>query len=560
MIVLCLIVILMFRIPDLGYKRNIVEAIMVLEGFASPEDIPEERIEYYYFLYSKPIRINKLTKVELSSSSLMTDYQIASLLDYRQKYGDLLSVTELASLDGFGKEKAEALSLFVAFDSDRIPIKIHKHSINGKVEIKNGLKFINNTKQLLYNLGTKSRLSFKDKTEFGIAILKDYNNTPTPIKYSFTSIYNFDKFKIIAGDFNIRLGQGLVLWDGFTIKSFSGAASFYLRSTGLSPSLSYSGISNRGLAFEWIGERVSIIYFNSFPGLRQIMQGNKIDKIRYSSGLSASLLMNKGNIGINTYYNKYGNFISSIDSRFCLQGVDLFSELAYDFQKKGIKALLGMSLPINKTRISSHLRYYTGELFRCALGMEWRKFIMAVDYQYDLKRNYKFKTLLSYNQKINEKINMLFVFKNIYLSSDKNKFRTDLKTDIKYLYDFWHINYHLSLVKTNKLSFLTYIESGYDDSKWILWFRTTGFMVNDWNGRIYVYEKDAPGSFSVPAYVGSGYNLSFYSGYRLKISSNKRSIKFYFRIASYIYPKILNLNKKIKPGRTELKFQINYSF
>lgn len=38
--------------------------------------------------------------------------------------------------------------------------------------------------------------------------------------------------------------------------------------------------------------------------------------------------------------------------------------------------------------------------------------------------------------------------------------------------------------------------------------RVTGFVIDNWPDRIYVYERDAPGTFSVPAYYGRGASFS----------------------------------------------------
>ena len=57
-----------------------------------------------------------------------------------------------------------------------------------------------------------------------------------------------------------------------------------------------------------------------------------------------------------------------------------------------------------------------------------------------------------------------------------------------------------------------------------LWVRATVFGIDSWADRIYVYERDVPGSFSVPAYYGRGYALSLYAGWKelkLRLSTTR---------------------------------------
>ena len=54
--------------------------------------------------------------------------------------------------------------------------------------------------------------------------------------------------------------------------------------------------------------------------------------------------------------------------------------------------------------------------------------------------------------------------------------------------------------------------------------RATVFGIDSWADRIYVYERDVPGSFSVPAYYGRGYALSLYAGWKelkLRLSTTR---------------------------------------
>ena len=98
-------------VPDEGVLR----AVLFLTGAADAEQLDETTLERFEAIAARPIRLNGASRRALAE--ILTPYQIAALDDYRHRYGDVLSVTELAQVDGFGKEMAEALSPFFSFAS-----------------------------------------------------------------------------------------------------------------------------------------------------------------------------------------------------------------------------------------------------------------------------------------------------------------------------------------------------------------------------------------------------------------------------------------------------------
>jgi hypothetical protein len=52
------------------------------------------------------------------------------------------------------------------------------------------------------------------------------------------------------------------------------------------------------------------------------------------------------------------------------------------------------------------------------------------------------------------------------------------------------------------------LEGGRKNETSAIYLRVTGFSVSAWDARIYCYERDAPGTFSVPAYNGRGLAFS----------------------------------------------------
>ena len=75
------------------------------------------------------------------------------------------------------------------------------------------------------------------------------------------------------------------------------------------------------------------------------------------------------------------------------------------------------------------------------------------------------------------------------------------------------------------------------------------FKVDNWDDRIYVYERDAPGSFTVPARYGRGWAASLYAAWHLA-----RRHTLWLRLETVQYP----WNLTPKDGRFELRLQYRY--
>ena len=101
--------------------QDIVDDITYLTGASAPEELDVETVEHMSALAARPVRINLATERRLVSSGLFSRYQAACVADYRRTSGDILSVAELALLDGFGKEAARALAPFVSFETRVAP-------------------------------------------------------------------------------------------------------------------------------------------------------------------------------------------------------------------------------------------------------------------------------------------------------------------------------------------------------------------------------------------------------------------------------------------------------
>ncbi len=82
-------------------EEEILRAARFLSGAASEEEVDEDWITRLEALSGRPVRVNS---AHPRADGLLTDYQLASLADYRSRAGDILSWEELALVDGFSHE------------------------------------------------------------------------------------------------------------------------------------------------------------------------------------------------------------------------------------------------------------------------------------------------------------------------------------------------------------------------------------------------------------------------------------------------------------------------
>ena len=104
----------------------------------------------------------------------------------------------------------------------------------------------------------------------------------------------------------------------------------------------------------------------------------------------------------------------------------------------------------------------------------------------------------------------------------------------------------LNLLRCDGTALLGYLEGGYVRSAFTAYLRVGLFRVDDWDDRIYVYERDSPDSFTVPAFYGRGVWSSAVLSWK-----PRRWLRLYLRAALTEYP--FMDEQKRKPGRAELK-------
>ena len=126
-------------------------------------------------------------------------------------------------------------------------------------------------------------------------------------------------------------------------------------------------------------------------------------------------------------------------------------------------------------------------------------------------------------------------------------YRTEIRTDLVLDSPPWSASMRADVVRCVGIACLSYLEAGCSGNGDAVYVRAGMFKADDWEDRIYAYERDAPGSFNVPAYYGRGFWAAMTARWRFS-----RWGKLYFRAAATSYA----FMKEKKPGKAELKFQL----
>jgi hypothetical protein len=129
--------------------------------------------------------------------------------------------------------------------------------------------------------------------------------------------------------------------------------------------------------------------------------------------------------------------------------------------------------------------------------------------------------------------------------------RSDIRMELTFRSGRILGSFRANVLTCKETGLLSYAEAGYKGNRFQAFLRQGVFAVDDWEDRIYVYERDAPGGYNVPAFYGRGVWTAFTAAWNIS-----KCLKVYLRAACTSYP----FMKNEKPGKAELKFQVRASF
>lgn len=264
--VLCLIVGLVLSVSVFGQVRGELQQQQLLERIAEElvemgfEGEMEGVVEHLERMARQPLDINTAGRGELEDLMLLTDFQIASLLEYRNSSGYILSASELQLLNGFDARIVGIIKPFVRFgrgNMDDSPVFGGKRGADslkfgdlasGEMLVKGWWKRgDNNFIGPNYYTQVKYKFTYGDRWQAGLLLEKDNGekvmSKGVPLG-DFSSFHlNVNGIRLgeritvnaILGDYVVRMGQGLTMWRGFMFAGSTNVQGGYKRGSRLAP-------------------------------------------------------------------------------------------------------------------------------------------------------------------------------------------------------------------------------------------------------------------------------------------------------------------------------------
>ena len=496
-------------------------AVLFLSGASSIEDLDETTIERYTALQMHPVELNFCSRSRLLSSGLMSAFQAASLIDWRERSGDILSYAELALVDGFSPDYAEALKPFTRLSASGSPGHRRSHKLKQVLMLRSAAQYRGDD-DLSYAGGFRYKASLGERAELNWAARTTYSDKAF-LPGTISAAYYGRRYlgKIVLGHFNARFGQGLAIWNGFSMSPWSSVSAFRRSPTGISATSSFSP-AHCGLAadFDYKAWTFSTAY--SFTDKMPIGALSYTGR-RFTAGLNAC-----------------ADAISA-DFRLGLPGAGLYGELAWN---KSPAAVLGcVWIPTYGTKIGGMARY-SEDLAELAAGLYGHSIETVI---YGSTKQFRF--MGKYAPELNA--GPVRISPALRLAAcHKSGWRLESRGEIGLDAYGWMARCRLDIVHCAEHSWLFNAEAGRSEGRFKAWLRWTLFKVDEWDGRIYVYERDAPGSFNVPAYYGRGWALSLAAAWK---PSAKHSC--HLRASALEYP----WTAEYKSPKYEVKLQYQIS-
>ena len=507
------------------------DAMLRLTGASCLEELEENEVEHFEHLHRNPLDLNRASRSQLTASRLLDQFQTACLLDYRTEYGDILSFSELALISGFGEETSEALKAFTVLrTSDPPGQRKRKQKLHGGIMAKGSLKAsVGSAVQTAY--GAKADISYGNRAELRWSSRTTYSEPEFGVGTISGIIYGKRALgKVLGGHFAARFGQGLTQWSGFSLDGFSSIEAFRKNATGLSATGSFSPELCGAGAEVNLGDFCISAAVSFTDGITQICNASW-------TGRSATIGITSVGRGIGMDWKTSKGRLSS------------FGEISY---RNGPAALAGFVL---KTGSSSELalqaRYlhpdFKEDWSGIALGFRRKWLTATADAAYhQAKGKRQLKCLLLISPKIGPFSPTLRAnFR--WRPEDADAVRMDLRGDLIWKSPAgWTAGGRYNALWCKSFAWLWYVDSGWSSPVFSSFARFTVFCIDNWDDRIYVYERDAPGNYNSPAYYGRGFAASLVSS--LKAG---RAHSLHLRISYVSYP----WNLEAKPAVFEAKLQ-----
>jgi len=275
---------------------NLIERKIETIAENSSEDIDYTTLfENLAFYREHPLDLNYASAEDLQQLFILTDFQIANLINHRVRFGKLLSIYELQAVEGFDLPLIYQLQAVVRVDRslNRLNISVKdilKYAdqsvitrVSQVVQQQKGFspitdealaespnsRFLGSQQRIF----TRYRLRYGNYVSLGFTAEKDaceqlFKGTQKKGFDFYTghfALQNIGKLKSLnVGDYQAQFGQGLTFWSGFAFGKTADAMNIKRTGQGLKPYTSVNeNLFLRGIATTWSLGKFEITAFGS---------------------------------------------------------------------------------------------------------------------------------------------------------------------------------------------------------------------------------------------------------------------------------------------------------
>lgn len=545
----CILLTVLSAIALLQNPVSLVDAVMYLTGADDVSEISQEDFEQYGRLSESPLRINRQTRSGLLSSGLFSSYQAASILDYRSRCGDILSAAELSSVDGFNRMAVSYMSLFIDFSPAAATGAGGKSGkvFSGQACAGGGVKVADGegAGQWFGKMEASAAPSGGSRGiwDFSIAGKSPWSrplSLPEEAGWSVSYSGTRHLSRVVAGCYNARFGQGLCVWNGMQINSLSTASALMKRPVGIKPYTSYSPSYARfGAAAQMDFGHISAAVFGDLGPMADMVSNA-------SAGANIAWNHANGEIGISAVvpFNSPGRCSIGLDFQHTVKATVLYGEIAKQDSTlafiSGIKAENGSMEYGARLSCTAHEKNVTG-----ALSWLSSSRVHSISSAASLSH---FTSAKGETPKGGMQVKTVNTYKAAAACGLTATTRItarwrnwgavrkyDLRQDLRWERGPVAATARFNAAYCTALSALSYVESGYKSPSWKhrlnVFVQAGVFIADNWDDRLYVYQRDAPQNFNVCAMYGRGWWASLYSEYAME-----RRLKLYLRANWTAYP------------------------
>lgn len=336
-----LIVLLAPKYADSQNTQTDIQQVIadIVEDMTAKSDSEEDYtqlIDDLIQLAENPINLNSANSSDLKKLFFLNDFQITSLIEYRDSTGEFLSIYELQTIIGFDLVDVQKIIPFVKVEkvdkTELAPLRYSRNDLSFRYRTSlqtpaayqsnySGLKYLGdkNSYYTRYTLkgGKNLQLGFIAEKDAGEPLFNGTFKTGVDYISGYALLTNIGKIKrLIIGDYHAEFGQGLTFWNSLSFGKTSSPLSVRKRADGLvRHSSAYESGFLRGIGTTVPILKADLTVFASF----KLIDANITDTLE-NDNLYFSSLPETG----------YHRTNSEIENRNSLRELTLGSNLTYN--------------------------------------------------------------------------------------------------------------------------------------------------------------------------------------------------------------------------------------